>query len=376
MFEEWYLNDLISPTIQKIWKQTDYYLLKLIFNMFQKVGIYDLLKKPITISEILRKQDYSDGVYSSIEWMLERLLLDNYVTKTGEKYQLSDKEMTYNLEEVKEKAISEAPTSIAAFNMLYLMAENYPDFLSGKKTGVDIVFSPDNIDITNRYYSNNLFYNVHNIAGAKIVNWALNNYSNPKILEVGGGLGGGTKQFVIQRLKENLPLNNFEYYFTDIANKMLRLTKRGLKELTDDIDSFIFKKLNFNEDLLSQGYEENSFDIIWGVNAAHVATDLRFTLNQFKKTLKKGGSLIISETVRPVGNTMIQQEFILNTLTDYWNVKLDKEIRPRHGFLEWTDWVNALMAAGFVNVETIPDMKILDEKYDNCYVVVVKGEKG
>ena len=232
-----------------------------------------------------------------------------------------------------------------------------------------------NIEITNDYYRNNLFYNTHNITGAKILNFDMENRKNPTIIEIGGGLGGGTKQFVIQKLQKNNSISNFEYIFTDVANKMLRITKKSLLNITQELNCFKFKKLDFNKNLADQGYAENSVDIIWGVNAAHVAIDLRFTLNEFYKTLKPNGSIILAETVRPIGNTMIQQELLLNTLDDYWNVKLDEKIRPRHGFMDWTDWVNALKTMGFSNVETIPDMRILQEQYNNCYIAVIRGKK-
>lgn len=380
MFEDWYLNDLINKTIQNIWKLTDYYLLKSIDNILDKTNIKSILKDFVTIDTILSKNEYDPKVYNSLKWMLERLALEGYIEKKEENsntfYKWSGKTIDYNLEEIRNKAEKYAPTSIAAFNMIKLMADNYPDFLSSKKSGVDIIFSPENIEITNEYYSNNLFYNVHNIAGAKIVNWDISSRDNPTIIEIGGGLGGGTKQFIIQRLKEGLSLNNFKYIFTDIANKMLRNTKKDLLSITDNLSSFEFKKLDFNSSLESQGYKPESADVIWGVNAIHVAYDLRFSLNEILKTLKKGGSFIISETVRPSGNKMIQQEFLLNTLSDYWNVKLDKDIRPRHGFMEWQDWVNAFINVGFKDVKTIPDMSILEQRYDNCYVAIIRGIKG
>lgn len=378
MFEDWYLNELFSKKIRDVWKLTDYYLLKLIFNILDNTGILNQLKTAITVNEILKKQNYQPKVFSALKWMLDRLSLDGYlkiINQSELKYVLTDKKMEYNLAEIKEKAKRMAPDSIAAFNMLKLVADNYPSYLCGKKSGIDIAFSPENIEITNDYYRNNLFYNTHNITGAKILNFDMENRKNPTIIEIGGGLGGGTKQFVIQKLQKNNSISNFEYIFTDVANKMLRITKKSLLNITQELNCFKFKKLDFNKNLADQGYAENSVDIIWGVNAAHVAIDLRFTLNEFYKTLKPNGSIILAETVRPIGNTMIQQELLLNTLDDYWNVKLDEKIRPRHGFMDWTDWVNALKTMGFSNVETIPDMKILQEQYNNCYIAVIRGKK-
>jgi len=375
MFEEWYFEELISKKIRDIWKLTDYFLLKSIDDIFNNTGINDLLNNKVTVEEIITKNKYDASVKSSIKWMLDRLVIDGYINKDGDYYIRENRKIDYNLSEIKEKAYKEAKNSLAAFNMLELMGKNYPDFLSGKKNGVDIMFSPENINIVNEYYSDNLFYNVHNIAGAKILNYDISKRKNPIVVEIGGGMGGGTKQFILQRLKENAPLDEFTYFFTDIANKLLRITKKDLLEITSDLNSFKFQKLNFNSALAEQGYEENSVDVIWGVNAAHVAYDLKFSLTELFKTLKPGGSLIISETVRPRGNKMIQQEFLLNTLRDYWNVKLDENIRTRHGFMEWRDWIKALEATGFVKAETIPDMSLLEKEYDNCYIAVIRGVK-
>jgi SAM-dependent methyltransferase len=375
VFEEWYLTELISPVIKDVWKLTDYYLMKLINDIFEKNGINDILKFPVTVNDIIKKNNYSESSYSSIKWMLDRLSLDGYIKNENANYSLSGKTMDYNLANIREEAEKKAPDSIAAFNMLKLMADNYPDYFSGKKTGVDIIFSPENIDTTNSYYSNNLFYNVHNIAGARILNWDIESRKNPVIIEIGGGLGGGTKQFLSQRVNDKKDINNFKYIFTDVANKMLRSTRRDLSLITDNLGAFYFQKLDFNKKLVESGYEENSTDVVWGVNAVHVASDLRFSLEEFYKTLKPGGSIIIAETVRPAGNRMIQQEFLLNTLPDYWNTKLDSDIRPRSGFMDWSLWVNALVKIGFTDVKTIPDMRVLENQYDNCYVAVIRGVK-
>ncbi|MCG8571424.1 MAG: class I SAM-dependent methyltransferase, partial [Spirochaetes bacterium] len=176
-------------------------------------------------------------------------------------------------------------------------------------------------------------------------------------------------------LLENKALDQFSYTYTDVANKMLRSTKKSIFSILNHNDHFNSRKLDFNQSFSQQGYSESSYHVIWGVNAAHVANDLKFTLSEIYKTLKPGGSIILSETVRARGNQMIQQEFLLNTLEDYWNVKLDKDIRPCHGFMVWQDWVKALEVIGFREVTTIPDMRIVENQYDNCYVALVRGIK-
>lgn len=379
MFEEWYLNELFSPQIRNAWKLADFYLLKCIYEILEQTGIINFLKNFISVNEIIKKMNYPERVYSSIEWMLNRLVLDNYLIKECQnetKYKLSYKKMEYNLTELKSKALNIDPKTCSTFDMLDLMRKHYPQYLKGEKKGVDILFSPESITITNEYYKNNLFYHVHNIAGAKILNWDIENREEPVIiLEIGGGLGAGTKEFILQRLKGKN--KKIKYYFTDISNKMLRETKKEVTNLLKD-NEFIeieYRKLDINKPFNIQGFAPSSVDIVWGVNAIHVSYDLRFTLYEILNLLKENGSLIISETVRAEGNKMIQQELILNTLDDYWNIKLDPEIRPRYGFMNWEEWVNALAKANFSEVKTIPDMSYLQSQYDNCYAAVIRGIK-
>ena len=108
MFEEWYLNEVFSSKIRDAWKLTDYYLLRLIFNILDESSIIYLLKSPVSIDKILKSKKYPDRVYFSIQWILDRLTLDGFVKKMEEGsevlYSITDKQMEYDLDKIKEKA--------------------------------------------------------------------------------------------------------------------------------------------------------------------------------------------------------------------------------------------------------------------------------
>ncbi len=379
MFEEWYLNDLINERIKKSWKLCDLYLLTNLDGILKKTGIFELLKNEISINEIIIKRAYTDKVFYSIKWIFDRLGLDNYlVSKTINNtivYQLTGKTYIRNVTELFSEAMDLAPLTQSTFDLIKLVSENYPDYLEGKKNGVDILFNEESINIMNEFYCINEFYAVHNIGGGKILNYDISQRNNPSILEIGGGMGGGTKQFILQRIADNEKLDNFTYIFTEVANKLLRATKKEISEITNENININYKKFDFNSDPIEQGYENNSFDVIWGVNALHVAKDLKKSIKILYDMLKPGGSLLISETVRADGNPMVQQEFILNTLDSYWNVVLDEDIRPQYGFMHWKNWLKAFELAGFSQFETIPDMSKVEKKYDNCYVAMIRGIK-
>lgn len=379
MFETWYLEELINQRIKTSWKLSDYYLLKQLDTVLLRTGIGDLLNSYISIEEIINKKNYDNKVFFSIKWIFDRLALDGYIeikqSVNTSLYKFSGKINNDSIDELYKKAYEIAPLTQSTFDLIKLVSDNYPDYLEGKKNGVDILFNEQSSSLMNDFYTNNEFYSVNNIGGAKILNYDIDNRINPKILEIGGGMGGGTKQFISQRIANGKPLDNFSYVFTDIANKMLRCTKKEIQVLTNNPIDIEYKKFDFNVDIADQGYETDSFDVIWGVNAAHVAKDLKSSLKRLYSMLKKGGSLILAETVRAKGNPLVQQEYILNTLDSYWDVQLDDDIRPCYGFMHWKNWIKALELSGFTKVETIPDMNIVENKYDNCYVALIRGIK-
>lgn len=380
MFEEWYLNDLINEKIKKSWKLCDLFLLTNLDRILKTTGIFDLLQTKISLNSIISKLGYDNKVFFSVKWIFDRLSLDGYI----DIYEISENEVLYchtGKEYIKEpqviyeEALKIAPLTKSTFELIKIVSSNYPLYLQGKKTGVDILFNEESINVMNEFYCINEFYAVHNIGGAKILNYDVDARDNPTILEIGGGMGGGTKQFILQRIAAEKPLDNFNYIFTEVANKLLRATKKEISQLTDKQINIDYRKFDFNTDFTLQGYEKNSIDVIWGVNALHVAKDLKNSIKLMYDLLKPGGSLIISETVRADGNPMVQQEFILNTLDSYWDVELDKEIRPQYGFMHWKNWLRAFELAGFSKFETIPDMSSVEKEYDNCYVSIIRGIK-
>ncbi len=379
MFEKWYLEELMNKNIREIWPLTDNYLVSLMIDILNRNGIDKLLDKNTSITDIINKFGFCDKAYNSLRWILERLKFSEYVESTelndNVLYKFTGKKIDFDAESIYRNSVEKEPDCKSAFDILKLMASNYDEFLRGTKTGVEIVFSPENIHIMNEYYDRSLFYNANNTMGAKVLNHEIDIRNNPYILELGGGMGGGTKRFLTMRKDEKKPINCFKYHFTDVANKMIRNIKKTLEVMTDDVSVFEFGKFDFNKSIEEVGAVPNTYDIIWAVNAIHVAYDLEYTLKEIYKILKPGGVLLIAETVRPTKGPMIQQEFVINTLDDYWNVKLDADYRPNYGFITWDKWVKALEKAGYDIIETVPDMRTVEKEHDNCYTTVIKGIK-
>ncbi len=128
------------------------------------------------------------------------------------------------------------------------------------------------------------------------------------------------------------------------------------------------RKINFDWPLTEQGIARNSIDIIYGVNALHVAKDLVFTLKNVKQVLRRGGVLVISELIRD-NNIMLFQEIIFCLLDSYVSVKLNKKFRPFPGFLSDIGWMKAFKEAGFVNAQMINNVTVKKSRKKICLVI-------
>ena len=63
MLEDWYFDELISKKIRDIWKLTDFYLLKILYNIIEITKIDLLLRNGTTINDIIITNNYNLNVF-------------------------------------------------------------------------------------------------------------------------------------------------------------------------------------------------------------------------------------------------------------------------------------------------------------------------
>jgi acyl transferase domain-containing protein/NAD(P)-dependent dehydrogenase (short-subunit alcohol dehydrogenase family)/ubiquinone/menaquinone biosynthesis C-methylase UbiE len=153
-----------------------------------------------------------------------------------------------------------------------------------------------------------------------------------QVLEVGGGTGVLTS--VLLKLADEMP---FSYLFTDVllgqVEKMRRLeTRRGSR--------FLCQTLDFNRDVLQQGFPAKSCDVIVAYNSLHLAKDIKASISHLSEVVQPGGYLLMLENTR---------ERIWNTLTwgllpEYW--LSTEKFRVRSPLLDLGTWRKILEAVG------------------------------
>ena len=148
------------------------------------------------------------------------------------------------------------------------------------------------------------------------------------ILQVLGGTGGRTPRFG-------------SYCFTDISTGWFEKAQELFKPWQGRID---FKKLNIEEDVLEQGFEAQSYDVVSASNVLHATKRMDVTLANCFKLLKPGGKLVVGEL------TYSQDCFGLafGTLPGWW---LSEDERKGGPLMAQAEWHRRLQSSGFSGLE-------------------------
>ncbi|KAJ5953343.1 Fum1p [Penicillium verhagenii] len=167
--------------------------------------------------------------------------------------------------------------------------------------------------------------------------------TNPllRILEVGAGTGGATRD-ILQSLKskEGVCLYS-KYVFTDISPGF---TISAQEEFAEN-QNIEFKVLDISRDVKEQGFETHLFDLVIASNVLHATPSLNATLRNVHSLLAPNGKLLLQEMC-PV--TQITP-FIMGTLPGWWIGKDDQ--RADRPYVSPERWDRELQAAGFTGSE-------------------------
>jgi len=163
-----------------------------------------------------------------------------------------------------------------------------------------------------------------------------------RVLEVGGGTGGVTRE-----LLQVLPEDRVRYTFTDISP----LFTTRAKDRFGGHRGFDARVLDLDQDAVAQGYEAGSYDLVVASNVLHATPDLRATLGNVRALLAPGGLLVVLEGVLP-------QRFgdLTVGLTGGWWAFSDTDLRPDYALISPQAWLELLEKVGFERAAAFPDV--------------------
>jgi len=356
----------------------DEFIHRLTLRCFRAAGLEAAAHEPGSPEEIAARAGLeTHRALTPLDWMLRRLTERGLLEAVGAGGVSRRFCVRRALPELDPAAIAEEqrredPSWLPSYVLADTVAQDYPAFLRGERTGEEILFSPTRLPLWGAYFSNdNGLYAVNNLAGAI----AVEEWMPPgpvAVLELGGGLGSAAVA-LLQRLRMVGRWGEIrDYRFTDIVPLFLRRGQQALQTRFPDASFLKFALLDENRSFSEQGTRPGSLSLVYAVNALHVARDLHFTLREIFGALAQGGRLVIAEALRPTLGETIYMEFIFNLMESFRAPVLHPVYRPRGGFLTPQQWRHAMETAGFVDVRTLPDI----DRIRDCFPAFCVGAIG
>lgn len=160
----------------------------------------------------------------------------------------------------------------------------------------------------------------------------------------GAGTGGATKS-ILRHIGQDFS----SYTFTDISNGFFDKAQA----LFDGFRSrMAFRALDIEKDVLSQGFQEHSYDLIVASFVIHATSKLEQTMRNVRRLLKPGGFVLMAEVTN---NDQIRGGFIFGALPGWWvGIHEGRVLSP---CVSPTKWDSILRKTGFSGIDMItPDV--------------------
>lgn len=161
------------------------------------------------------------------------------------------------------------------------------------------------------------------------------------ILTTGAGTGGSTR-YLVPALGSSFS----SYTYTDISSAFMAAAEERFQEYADRM---VFKTFDMDQAPESQGFAENSYDLVVASNVLHVTADLEGMMANVRRLLKPGGHLINLEITSDCDDAM-RIGLIMGCLPGWW-VGAESG-RPWSPALSIPRWDSLLRKSGFGGVDT------------------------
>jgi SAM-dependent methyltransferase len=334
-----------------------------------------------TAAELGERLGCVAGFRQPLAWLLEELEVLGEVhaagTPTlgdGRRFRLAGSLRPALLAAVREATLAHDDSNAPFLDLLDLAGNAWPRVAAGEVQGERALLGPEHLSLWLRYFSNeNPAYALNNRFAAVAAANRLPAGGVPgRVLEVGAGAGGATVA-LLEALEERGGVSRVASYRLTEPAALLR--RRGAREIASRWPDLPLAAAGLDIDAAwaDQGIEPGSVDLVFGVNVFHVADDLGRSLAEARAALAPGGWLVAGECLKPRPDHPVAAEMIFLLLDDFRAVHVDPEVRPAAGFLTPELWVAQLEAAGFSEVELVPDVRVLREYYPRFATGAVCG---
>lgn len=357
------------------------YTLELSVYVLQRLGASSHLCSWRTGEELRRLTAVDPSFSCALKWLLEQgaelrwLEVEDATAASPHerRYRTVDASWSPDLDAMRKGALEIDRRNAATLDLLDYAASVYPDIARAKVSADEALLAPDRVDLWLGYFSNeNPTYAVNNWTAACSALWRIGTRRSLRVLEIGAGAGSASDALLGLITKHGLATRLECYIVTEPSLFFRRRAQRELGRRYVGLP-LEFRCLDINASWASQGIEERSVDLVYGVNVMHVARDLGYSLSQARRALADDGWLVLGECLQSVNRKPVFPEFVFQLLQS--SIRRDAEFRPTPGFLAPTEWIAALNRFGFVGCNVEPDVERITEMCPRFLAGAVCGRR-
>ncbi|KAL8861949.1 MAG: hypothetical protein Q9178_001819 [Gyalolechia marmorata] len=244
---------------------------------------------------------------------------------------------------IKQRLIDDLAASNAAGRLTCHVGPKLVNIVRGEVTPLELMLE-DNL--LNKYYeesprlkdrSYKHLIQIAELYGVK--------HPGANVLEIGAGTGGATMIFLEglgARAGGGSGTLLGHYDYTDVSSGFFEAARQKFAAWGDMMD---FRKLDVENDPISQSYAPGSYDLIVASMVLHATKNLHKTMTNVRKLLKPGGKLLLLENTQD----QIDMHLIFGTLPGWWlSEETDRRMSPN---VPTETWNGILRATGFTGVD-------------------------
>lgn len=277
---------------------------------------------------------------------------------------------TSALEDVRESMAELGDEWPTALELMDFGADNFVLALRDDPEFMDRILSgrePAHADMWHRATNADPLQDIHGRLGGRVLDEL---FEGGTVVEIGGGTGNGIRNFLASLDHHDRLDAVSKYVFTDISNRFLMGTRKAISKRWPGVPTD-WKFLDINDPMGDAKIPVGDIDVIYGVNAAHVAKDIVGFLRSCRDVLRPGGRVAFSERIRWIPDGMAPRELALN-LSIYHRTAAEKSTaRPLHCYLHPEGWRRVLTEAGLSEIQIIPDLEHMAGRMREPYAAVV-----
>lgn len=380
-FTAWCRDTLFTPDVREATRLVNRYCDLQLVDVYRELGMAEHLQTPKTAVQLASEYGFVDTASITLRDALRRLgertgtvVVEGPPLAATYVHAKTPADPTAELAQIRSALLALGADYTAATDFIDFGRKNFVLSLKDEPDFMDKLLSgrmSDFAELWHRATNVDPLQDLHGAMGARVIDGLL---ERGTILEIGGGTGNGARH-LFRHLAAEGKLDKVEkFIFTDISMRFVLASKHEFTKAYPTV-SWGWQFFDLNKPFAEQKVEPASVDLIYAVNAAHVAMNIVDFLKGCREALRPGGHVVFAERVRVNQYEMAPRELTLNLSIYHRSAPEHTPYRPMHCYLAPKNWHQAIELAGFSRCDVLPDLEGLAGEFPDQYAAVVVGTK-